>query len=190
MGVSAPTLISWLGRDDAATVTASTIECLAEPTYQAIARARYWRSLGCDALSAAVAMMVFDFGWNTGVGNSGRLLQRTIGLAGDLIDGDIGPTTVAALATPRWTTIAPHLSHAAVVELQNQIGVPPDGSLGAHTIAALDRRPALWRLGLTMALGQAQIASYQALANFPIFGHGWVSRSERRISAARALLAS
>ena len=190
MGVSAPTLISWLGRDDAATVTAGVMRTLAESTYQAIAKARYWRSMSCDNLTGPVAMMVFDFGWNVGVATSARLLQSTIGLQGELVDGDLGPRTIAAANALRWPAIIPKLDDTSVKVLQRMCHVPVDGIAGAATIDALTVQPALMPIGLALALGCVQTEFYRKLPNFGTYGKGWLARTERRVDAATKLSAT
>ena len=93
MGVGAPALVSWMGARFE--VTSAYMRALPATTYQAIARARYWRTMGCDTLPAGLDLTVFDFGWNRGDGTSVRLLQ---GMVGATMDGDCGAGTLAAVA--------------------------------------------------------------------------------------------
>jgi lysozyme family protein len=58
-----------------------------------IYRAKYWDALCCDALSPGVDYAVFDYGVNSGISRSAKVLQRIIGVADD---GAIGPVTLAA----------------------------------------------------------------------------------------------
>lgn len=73
-----------------------------------IARRQYWSILSLDDVareSLAIALEMFDTGYNCGVGNAGRWLQKALnafnkeGTAyADLTeDGNIGPVTVSAL---------------------------------------------------------------------------------------------
>lgn len=188
MGVSAPTLISWVGRDDAEGVTAEIMRALPEPTYQAIAKARYWRSLSCDSLSGPVALMVFDFGWNVGVATSARLAQSVFGLGGGRVDGDLGPKTIAAVGALQWPGLLPKLDPGSVKILQNACDVAADGVAGPATLGALAKRPDLLSVGLALALGCAQTAFYRKLPNFSIYGNGWLGRTARRVSAAGKLV--
>ena len=188
MGVSAPTLISWLDRDASSAVDSNLMRSLPETTYQAIARARYWRSLSCDGLVAAVAMMVFDFGWNVGVGKSARLLQTCAGLTGDMVDGDIGSKTLSMVSAPAWTTILDGLDQQNVKQLQALCRLEQDGLVGPATIGALERRPELCATGLVLKLTQSQTALYQSSPNFARYGRGWLARTDRRSAAALALL--
>jgi len=48
-----------------------------------IYRARYWDVLRCDELPAGVDYAAFDYGVNSGVGRSGKVLRRTLKLADD-----------------------------------------------------------------------------------------------------------
>jgi lysozyme family protein len=47
---------------------------------KAIYRTKYWDALRCDALPAGVDYSVFDYGVNSGIGRSGRVLRRVVGL--------------------------------------------------------------------------------------------------------------
>lgn len=60
-----------------------------------IYRQRYWAALCCDDLPAGVDYAVFDYGVNSGIGRSAKVLQRLVGVAQD---GKIGAETVAATA--------------------------------------------------------------------------------------------
>jgi lysozyme family protein len=91
-GVGAPALVSWLGDEKKA--TRSLMETLPVATYDAIARNRYWQPLQCDRLRDGVDCMVFDFGWNRGVGASIKVLQTVLQLKAD---GIFGPVTRSAL---------------------------------------------------------------------------------------------
>jgi lysozyme family protein len=58
-----------------------------------IYRTKYWNALSCDALPAGVDYAVFDYGVNSGVSRSAKVLQRMLDVAED---GVIGPMTLAA----------------------------------------------------------------------------------------------
>lgn len=72
----------------AADVRAMTLE-----EAKAIYRSRYWDALACDALPAGLDYAVFDYGVNSGISRSAKVLQRLLGVAAD---GAIGPVTLAA----------------------------------------------------------------------------------------------
>ena len=47
---------------------------------KAIYRKRYWDVQRCDELPAGVDYSVFDYGVNSGIGRSGKVLRRVVGL--------------------------------------------------------------------------------------------------------------
>jgi lysozyme family protein len=59
-----------------------------------IAKKAYWDPLKCDQMPFMVAFQVFDGGYNSGIGQSARWLQRALDVADD---GKIGPVTLSAL---------------------------------------------------------------------------------------------
>lgn len=61
-----------------------------------IYRAKYWDAQKCDDLPAGVDYAVFDYGVNSGIGRSAKVLQRIVGVTAD---GSIGPNTLDAVAT-------------------------------------------------------------------------------------------
>lgn len=71
---------------------------------------------------------------------------------------------------------------ASVLLLQRTLGVAVDGLVGPVTIAAATAagRP------LIHALADAQRAFYRSLPKFPIFGGGWISRTDKREAAGIA----
>ena len=50
---------------------------------KAIYRSKYWDAQRCDELPAGVDYAVFDYGVNSGIGRSGKVLRRVLGLAAD-----------------------------------------------------------------------------------------------------------
>lgn len=60
-----------------------------------IYRAKYWDALACDDLPAGVDYAMFDYGVNSGIARSAKVLQRLCGVADD---GRIGPMTLKAVA--------------------------------------------------------------------------------------------
>ncbi|RAI42618.1 glycoside hydrolase family 108 protein [Rhodoplanes roseus] len=63
--------------------TAADVRAMTVDQAKAIYRARYWDAQRCDALPAGVDYAVFDYGVNSGVGRSGRVLRRLLGLPAD-----------------------------------------------------------------------------------------------------------
>jgi lysozyme family protein len=66
-------------------------------------------------------------------------------------------------------------------------GEEVDGSIGPETLAAANRFDALT---LVNNLADRQTAYYRSLANFPIFGTGWLRRTRARRDAALAMIQS
>ncbi len=58
---------------------------------KAIYRAKYWDAQRCDELPAGIDYAVFDYGVNSGIGRSGKVLRRLLGLpdATHLVTGDV-----------------------------------------------------------------------------------------------------
>ncbi|MGI4748127.1 MAG: glycoside hydrolase family 108 protein [Janthinobacterium lividum] len=90
MGVGAPVLAAWM---KTSSLTVDTMRRLSFPVYSAIAKAQYWNPMACDDMPHGIDLMLFDFGWNRGVGTSIRLLQRVLGVGQD---GVCGPNTIRA----------------------------------------------------------------------------------------------
>ena len=63
--------------------TAATSATCRWTTPSAIYRKRYWDAQHCDELSAGVDYSVFDYGVNSGIGRSGKVLRRVVGLPDD-----------------------------------------------------------------------------------------------------------
>lgn len=60
--------------------TAADMRAMKVDEAKAIYRARYWNALRCDQLPAGVDYSVFDYGVNSGIGRSGKVLRRVVGL--------------------------------------------------------------------------------------------------------------
>jgi lysozyme family protein len=75
--------------------TAADVRAMKVDQAKAIYRAKYWDAQRCDELPAGVDDCVFDYGVNSGIGRSKKVLQRVIGAKPD---GILGPATMAALA--------------------------------------------------------------------------------------------
>ena len=61
---------------------------------KSIYRSKYWDAQRCDDLPSGVDYAVFDYGVNSGIRRSAKVLQAAVGTA---IDGIIGPKTIAAV---------------------------------------------------------------------------------------------
>ena len=75
--------------------TATDVRAMTVDEAKAIYRGQYWDAQRCDELPAGVDYAVFDYGVNSGIGRSVKVLQQCLGVA---MDGKIGPATLAAAA--------------------------------------------------------------------------------------------
>lgn len=76
-----------------ASATAADVRMMRLADAKAIYKSKYWDAQRCDELPSGVDYAVFDYGVNSGIGRSAKVLQRVCGL--DVIDGRIGPKTLA-----------------------------------------------------------------------------------------------
>ena len=60
--------------------TAADVRAMKVEEAKAIYRSKYWDAQRCDALPAGVDYAVFDYGVNSGIGRSGKVLRRVLGL--------------------------------------------------------------------------------------------------------------
>jgi lysozyme family protein len=60
--------------------TAADVRAMTVGEAKAIYRKRYWDAQRCDELPAGVDYSVFDYGVNSGIGRSGKVLRRVVGL--------------------------------------------------------------------------------------------------------------
>jgi lysozyme family protein len=60
--------------------TAADVRAMKLDEAKAIYRAKYWNAQACDELPAGVDYAVFDYGVNSGIGRSGKVLRRALGL--------------------------------------------------------------------------------------------------------------
>jgi lysozyme family protein len=61
--------------------TAADVRAMTVGEAKAIYRKRYWDAQRCDELPAGVDYSVFDYGVNSGIGRSGKVLRRVVGLS-------------------------------------------------------------------------------------------------------------
>lgn len=94
-GISAPTLVAWLGPEGRDKCTSLTMQTLTQHTAESIYGAHYWLPVCGPKLPAGIDLMVFDHGVNAGPRASARLLQQALGC---LVDGYIGPQTLSVVA--------------------------------------------------------------------------------------------
>lgn len=79
-----------------ADATAADVKTMRVDEAEAIYRARYWDAQRCDDLPAGVDYAVFDYGVNSGIGRSGKVLRHELKLADDTSE-----VTEAAIALAR-----------------------------------------------------------------------------------------
>jgi lysozyme family protein len=60
--------------------TAADVRAMSVNEAKTIYRAKYWNAQRCDELPAGVDYSVFDYGVNSGIGRSGKVLRRVVGL--------------------------------------------------------------------------------------------------------------
>ena len=61
--------------------TVADVRAMKVDEAKAIYRAKYWNAQRCDELPAGVDYSIFDYGVNSGVGRSGKVLRRVVGLS-------------------------------------------------------------------------------------------------------------
>jgi lysozyme family protein len=60
--------------------TAADVRAMKLDEAKAIYRTKYWAAQRCDELPAGIDGSVFDYGVNSGIGRSGKVLRRVVGL--------------------------------------------------------------------------------------------------------------
>lgn len=133
MGISAPTLVSWMR---GTLVTAYTMQNLPQPTAMAIYAARYWNVLRGDDLPPGVDLMLFDFAVTSGDSTSAKILQRIVGTT---VDGVIGEETLSATNAQSPVSLVPALAAAQGAYYRGLTRFPV---FGADWLARTDRRKA------------------------------------------------
>jgi lysozyme family protein len=63
------------------TATAADVKAMPLSVAQDIYKKRYWDAQRCDELPAGLDYSVFDYGVNSGIGRSGKVLRRILGLS-------------------------------------------------------------------------------------------------------------
>jgi lysozyme family protein len=89
LGVTQRVWEAWTGKKANEAIMRSLTPDMVAPLY----RKHYWETVRADELPGGLALTVFDFGVNAGPGRAIKFLQQ---LAGVLVDGVIGPMTIAA----------------------------------------------------------------------------------------------
>ena len=82
--------------------TAADVRAMKVEEAKTIYRTKYWDAQACDELPAGVDYAVFDYGVNSGIGRSKKVLQRVLGVKAD---GVLGPATLQAAAAHDAKTV-------------------------------------------------------------------------------------
>jgi uncharacterized protein (TIGR02594 family) len=90
----------------------------------AIYHENYWNPLNCDALPAGVDYTVFDYGVNSGINRSAKVLQGFVGVD---VDGEIGPETIAAVMRHDASTLIKQICDERLAFLQGLNAWPTFG---------------------------------------------------------------
>jgi len=75
--------------------TASDVKAMPKAVAQDIYRKKYWDALNCDNLPSGLDYTVFDYGVNSGIARSGKILRHCMGLPAT--DWHVTPDVIAAL---------------------------------------------------------------------------------------------
>ena len=97
--------------------TAADVRTMTVEDAKRIYRTRYWDAQRCDELPAGVDYAVFDYGVNSGIGRSGKVLRRVLGLSGktSLIDDHV----VSSARTANTRTLIAEISAERLRFLQS-----------------------------------------------------------------------
>jgi lysozyme family protein len=181
-GCGAPATIAYVLRNKLPyQVTAAWMKNLPDAVYDGMFDDEYWALVNGDVLPSGLDLAAVDFGWNAGPINAAHLLQGTIGV---IMDGQIGPDTLAAILDPPLNVILAKLPQDTVRLCQGVFGINQDGIAGPNTRAqaALSAENALTTV--IAGFATAQLIYYRGLSNWATYGAGWSARTGRRLAAA------
>ncbi|HLA21334.1 MAG TPA: glycosyl hydrolase 108 family protein [Pseudolabrys sp.] len=88
------------------TATAADVRAMKLADAKSIYRAKYWDAQRCDELPAGVDYAVFDYGVNSGVGRSGKVLRRVLKLADNTSTVTDAVTAAARMAEAKALIVA------------------------------------------------------------------------------------
>jgi lysozyme family protein len=107
----------------------------------------------------------------------------------NMIDGDALPSGIDAILMHFQVNAG---GRKAAKELQAIVGATQDGMIGVQTLGMIKIYVSYissgGMLGLIAALVRAQLTYYQSLAEFDIYGNGWVRRVQTMAELARSLV--
>lgn len=84
---------------------------------KAIYQKDYWTSIRADLLPTPAAIVLFDYAVNSGPGGKIELMQTSAGLVGKNVDGEVGPTTLAAIAAMGGPKLAAEITARRMMAL-------------------------------------------------------------------------
>lgn len=112
--------------------TAADVKAMSLDDAKAIYKPKYWDALRCDDLPAGVDYAVFDYGVNSGISRSAKVLQRIVGVDDD---GRIGPVTLKAVAAVDPKMLVRAISDERLTFLHNLRTWPVFGKGWARRVA-------------------------------------------------------
>jgi lysozyme family protein len=99
-----------------ADATAADVRNMPLDVAKEIYRTKYWAAMRCDDLPAGVDYAVFDYGVNSGISRSAKVLQRFVGVEAD---GKVGPSTTAAVLRANSGTLVDQICDERLAFLKN-----------------------------------------------------------------------
>ena len=136
-GVTLAAFQAWRVGQHKPAPTAADLRTTSKSELSTLIRANYWNSVQADHLPLGVDLLVYDFGFGSGPGTSVTQLQRVlVGMGCSLVlDGQLGPMTLAAAAKVNRHDLAGHLGerHAAFYQSLQQFNLFGRGWLRRNT---------------------------------------------------------
>lgn len=125
--------------------TAADVKAMPLSVAQDIYRARYWAAQRCDELPAGLDYSMFDYGVNSGIGRSGKVLRRLVGLPDNT--SVVTPEVIAAVAKRKTVDLIKALNDERLRFLQSLKTWPTFGKGWGRRVAEVRA------LSLQMAAG-------------------------------------
>jgi peptidoglycan LD-endopeptidase CwlK len=142
-GITHRTLAAWRG---VPTVTPAQVAALTYDEAKDIFFAKYWSPLQCGAMPGPLALAVYNAGIHCGIGTSARFLQSALNAqgAGLVVDGDVGPITLAAVARSDIAAAVASVIALYEARLQSHPQVAHFGKGFANRVATLRAESGRW----------------------------------------------
>lgn len=163
--------------------TAADVKAMPLEVAKTIYRKRYWDAQRCDDLPCGVDYAVFDYGVNSGIGRSGKVLRRKLGLPDTTSVVTIDVIVAAMKAKP--ATLAANICDERLAFLKSLKTWPTFGKGWGRRVAGVRA------ISLTMAAG-AVVAPEPALPDVlsPVAAKGVVPVNKTAQSAIVASTAA